>query len=601
MRLKLKSIIIPAGILGVCAVILLAVKISTDNRYKKQIPEAPDPQGMTAPVRSQVSGAIGETMHNPSSGNLGRLGMTFHSSSFYDKAATCYKLAIQRNHKRWVWNYYLGYLDKEMGDNAGVVSNFSEVVRKTPANYMAWFYIAEGYQALGQNDKASDVYRKIISEAGEIPASGNQLRKDFFPLRTYARFQMATIMLNSGRLNSADSTLKILLKDQPSFGQAYRLLGSICSRNGDQAGSKKYLERAGDLMIYTPPVDTIIDILARNSRSEVYLLKQIDDAEKGGYSHFAAELVSNALKDIPDNKYVISKALKIFLVMNLNRLALPLVDRHLEYFSSDVSELKMVADLCMKKGLNKEAVKYYLQVSKLQPEDASVHMSVALCLGKDNAVKQAIDSVNLLIRRYPDNMKVLTDGAFVMLMLGEKSQAESVLSGLSRRFPADPKVKQLSGILLQQKGKEDEALKLFEDSFKSDPKDLSTARYLTEILLKQKRWGEAISCFRTALGYNPNDPNLQESLGSLLILCPDVNLRNLTDGREYSERAFINKSGSPSTMVSAGISLAQANAEFGDKESAVKVMRITLDQARSQNAPQELLSDLQKRLESYSR
>ena len=41
------------------------------------------------------------------------LGMVFHSGSFYDKAAQCYKLTIKRDKSAWIWDYYLGYLSKE--------------------------------------------------------------------------------------------------------------------------------------------------------------------------------------------------------------------------------------------------------------------------------------------------------------------------------------------------------------------------------------------------------------------------------------------------------------------------------------------------------
>ncbi len=589
----------------ICASVILIVAIGlvfrsvTNNSYRSRLPAPPDLNLLNASLRNQISMAYETAKRNPSSGNIGRLGMVYHSSAVYDKAAKCYQLAISRNSRRWVWNYYLGYLDKEMGDNSGVISNFAAVVRKNPKDYIAWFYIAEGNQALGKNNEAEAIYRKVIAEAGEISGSENSFRRDFFPIRAYARFQLATIYLNTRKLVSADSTIRVLLKDQPSFGQAYRLLGSVYNLQGDQESSKKCLLRAGDLMIYTPPVDTIVDILAQNSRSDIYLLKQIDDAEKGGYSHFAAALVNNALKDIPDNKFVISKAIKIFLVMDLNGLADPLFDRHLEYFGSDISELKMVADLCMKKGLNKQAVKYYLQAARLQPEDISVHLSVALCLGKDGAVNQAGDSVGMVVKKHCDNLKIMTDCAYVLLMLGEKDKADVILSDLAGRYHSDPKVQQLTGILKQQNGKEDEALKLFESSFKGDPKDLSTARYLNDILMKRNKWNEAITCIRTALEFSPNDPNLQESLGSLLVFCPDEKLRNISEGWEYSERAFINKSSTRSTMVSAGMSLAQASYQQGDRDEAVKVMKIAIDLAGKQNAPGDFIQDLQKRLESY--
>jgi tetratricopeptide (TPR) repeat protein len=596
---KYKSLLYAGLVIILSAVIFFVLKSLSDSRYKKQLPVISDLQSLSLPVRTQVTEAFEIAMKSPTSRNMGRLGMTFHSSAIYDKAAVCYKLAGSRNSGKWVWNYYLGYLDKEMGDNAGVIENFSRVVSKKPENYLAWFYIAEGHQALGENDKAEELYKKIISEAPASPAGSAYSRKDYYSLRAYARFQLASIYLSSRKLDQAETTLKDLLRDQPSFGQAYRLLGSVYNMKGDQTAGSRNIVRAADMMIYTPPVDTMVDMLARNSRSEIYLLKQIDDAEKGGYSHFAAELVSNALQDIPDNKFVISKAIKIYLVMDLDKLAMPYFDRHLEYFKSDLSEIKMVADLCMKKSLFKQAERYYLQAAAIDPGDVNTHMSLALCIGNEGAKQAAADSINMLIKKYPDNLKVLTDGAYVMLMLGQKEKASSMLASLISHHPSDPKVLQLSGILLQQEGKEDKALEMFEASFKGNSQDLSTTRYLSELLMKNKMWEKALITFRKALESSPNDPNLQESLGSLLVFCPDEKLRNLSEGREYSERAFINKSSSASTMISAGMSLAQASSLLGDRKYACSIMAMTVEMAQKANAPSDFIQDLQRRLEQY--
>jgi tetratricopeptide (TPR) repeat protein len=592
--------LITGSALLLAAAVLFFVTGSINNsKYRKQLPEPSLSGNMAVPLREQISEAYSRARQKPTSGNIGRLGMVYHSSADYDRAASCYKLAVKRSRSNWVWNYYLGYLSKEMGDNAAVIENFRRVAGKNPDDYLAWFYIAEGYQSLGQNDKAEEIYQKLMREAQPVQGNSSSSRKDFFPVSAYARFQLATIYVNTGKDDLAERTLRDLLTEQPSFGQAYRLLGSIYNRKGDQVAGKKYTARAGDLLIYTPPVDTIVDILARNSKSPVYLLKQIDDAERGGYTRFAAELVSNALNDIPGDKYILSKAVKIYLVMDLEKLAKPLFDKHLESFSSDISELKMVADLCMKKGLYREAVRYYDQAARLQPEDTGVHLSMALCLGNEGAKKEALDSVSLMLRRFPDNLKVLTDGAYVMLMLGEKEKASEILDRLEKKYTPDARVLQLKGILQQQDGKEDQALELFEASFRANPADLATTRYLCDILLKRQQWEKAVNCFRTSIGFNPNDPNLQESLGSLLVFCPDEKLRNISEGLEYSERAFVNKSSSASTMVSAGMSLSRAKFLTGDKKGALETMNTTIQMAEKSDAPQDFVQSLRKQLEEY--
>ncbi|MBK7710857.1 MAG: hypothetical protein IPJ37_07865 [Bacteroidales bacterium] len=123
MNKLLKNILFAFAGIAVLVIIALGVKAIADNKYRKQLPSISDLQNLSAPLQEQIAGAWNTADKNPTARNLGRLGMVFHSSTFYDKAAICYRLAIKKNTSKRVWNYYLGYLDKEMGDNAGVIEN----------------------------------------------------------------------------------------------------------------------------------------------------------------------------------------------------------------------------------------------------------------------------------------------------------------------------------------------------------------------------------------------------------------------------------------------------------------------------------------------
>lgn len=141
---------------------------------------------------------------------------------------------------------------------------------------------------------------------------------------------------------------------------------------------------------------------------------------------------------------------------------------------------------------------------------------------------------------------------------------------------------------------------MFESSFRGNPKDLSSTRYLCDLLIQKEMWEKAISCLRIALDNNPNDPYLQESLGSLLIFCKDEKLRKISEGREFSERAFINKYSLTPTIISAGISLSEAYILSGDKKSAISTMNATIEAAKRDKAPVDLIQKLEKKLKEYS-
>ena len=597
----MKSILYITAVISTLGILLLAGKNITDNKYRKQLPVPPDPETISVPLQKQISSNLNKARHNPTAGNLGRLGLVYHSATFYDKAARCYELAIEKNSRKWIWNYYLGYLDKEMGDNDGVIKNFSAVVKRNPKNNMAWYYIGEGFQSKGTNDEAKTIYNKIISRDDVTAPFSNSSRKDNFPLRIYAMFQLANIYQNSMQLDLAEKTLKEIIHDQPSFGQAYRLLGNIYSMKSDDIISKKYIIRAGDLRIYTPPVDTLADILTQISRSDVYLLKQVDDADKGGYPNFALELITTGIVNIPENRFVISKALMLYLRRGLDKLALPLFDRHLKYFSDDINEIRTVADLCMQRGLYAQALKYYSQASKLLPEDIDLQLSIIICLGNEGMKQEAVESITSLIEKNRSNLKVYIYRVYLMILIQDKEKALSYLAELQKRFPYDPKVLQLSGQAAEQDGNYVKALDLYELSFKGNPEDWTTARGMGDLLMKQEMWERSIKHYRKTLEYFPNEPYALERLGTLLVMCPDTNLRNIEEGREYSERAFLNKSSQPMTVISAGRCLSESYAALGDKGNAYKYLSITIRTARNENVPQDILENLENDLKSYNK
>ena len=91
----------------------------------------------------------------------------------------------------------------------------------------------------------------------------------------------------------------------------------------------------------------MIDNIALISRSDIYLLKQIDDAIRSNNFKWALKLIEHALKYIPDNKYLISKAVFGYFSMGMDKMALPYLDQHLKYFSDDFNELMDLADMLL--------------------------------------------------------------------------------------------------------------------------------------------------------------------------------------------------------------------------------------------------------------
>ncbi len=577
--------------------ILVAAAVSANlmskASWRSLIPSPSSMQLQTDQIREQLSSAYKKALRRPNAENIGKLGMAYHSDEFYKEAETCYKLAIKRDRKEWEWNYYLGFLDLEIGDTPSAIENFRNVTAKKPDIFQAWYYEGGGYQKTGNRDSAGLAFRNIIDRMDKNLVVRTPTRYDYFPLVTYSMYQLARIYFEDDKTDAAEKMLLNVVDYQRAFGPAYRLLGNIYSSKGDSVMSKRYLVRANDLAGNQAPVDTLVDKLSLMSRSGQYILKRVDEAEKDVFPEYALELVNHGLSCISGDNYLISKAIRLFLVRNSGNRALPYLDQHLAFFRKDYNELKSVADLLYEKGFFPEAMKYYSKIIGLNPEDFNARSCMAICLAKSGRKKEALSMVHDLIEKNERNPEAISDGATLLLNLGKTDEARSALLTLRRLSPSFPKGNQLAGIIAEREGHASDALKYYESAFNSDPKDLTTVRLLGNLLVRQKMWEKAIAHFRKSLEYHPNDPFLLERLGTLLATCPEAKLRDIHEGRDFCERAFIHNTSQSATLISAGRSLAIAYQELGDRQNASNILKMTINLAKSQNFPPAYVSELE--------
>ena len=559
-----------------------------------KIPELPESYSQSLAVKDQISEALAIAHKRPSAENIGMLGMVYHASAFYELASRCYNLAIAREQSEWIWNYYLGFLNMEMGNSDAVIENFKRVIELNPEVHHANYYLGEQNKNLRNYELAESLFKRAIVTPDTKSVSFDASRYDYFPLGTYAMFQLARLYMDTDRMELAEKTLKELIQSQRSFGPAYRILGNIYREKGDLKQSELFQVRANDLLVFSPPVDTLVDRLVLLSRSELYLLKKIDEAERSIYPEWAMKLTNHAINYIPDNKYLLSKAIRISLMLDLDEQAAGLADSHIGLFMDNITEMNNMGLLFFQKRMYPQSMKYLTRALEINPQDAEMWYCMAICYWSLGDQQKAQSILNDLLLKHKDNPDVLIELTNILFDLGEFEKANSQLSRLKQLSPENSKVLRMSGLVAQNNGDVQQAINFYESSFRNDPKDLATLRLLGNLLIQELSWDAYIKYFRTALEYHPNDPYLLERLGSMLITCPDPDLRNASEGRYYSERAFIHTTSRSMTLVSAGRSLALAHATLGDKQDASKVIQMTLNVARRENASPSYLKDLEE-------
>ena len=593
MNKKRKTILsLGFGITGLMIVIFLYITLS-NIQYRKRIPELNDTQFLSAALKAQIQEAFKSAYRLPSAKNLGELGLVYHSSAHYNEASSCYQLAIKRSKSDWKWNYYIGYLNMELGMPDLVVENFKRVLEINEEADLARYYLGEAYRNLKQYDLAEDAFSKITANP-KIHSTSAFSREDNFPLDIYAMFQLSKIYFDRGQPEQAENTLITLLQQNDVYGPAFRLLGNIYKMKGEISQGEEYIIRANDLYLYTPPVDTLIDKISLISRSELYLMKKIDEAVFHGYSDWAFELVEHGLKYIPENKTMLSKAIKVYVGKNMKQKAAGLTERHLNFFLENYDELVTTGNLFFQINMYEVAAEYWTAALSLKSEDADVYKNLAMCFWKMEDPRRAEEVLIKAAEAYRDNPENLAEIILVFLQFEMYDKANRYLKKFNAESASTPKIQKLHGKVAEKNGDLNRAIAMYESSFRGNPRDKETIHFIGDLLVYKKNWRKYIDFYKEVLVYNPNDPEYLEKMSTIYLSCPDKSLRDLDQCIKYSIRAFSHKNSTTEILLTTGKNLALALAGKGDKENATKTMKKTIHISQITHAPENVKQELEQ-------
>lgn len=583
-------LLIGGGVIGLTILFFLVTYIR-NTQYRNQIPDIPESANNSMVVQEQLNEAYEKAYRKPSAQNLGELGMAFHSSANYTHAAQSYQLAIKKDKKEWKWNYYLGYLHKELGESGKVIEYFNRVVELNPDAYLAWYYLGEANRNIRKMDLAEKAYSRILNthrKEGENKTTTSNHQS----LNIYGLFQLSKIYEETDRLDLAEETIRKLLIENDLYGPAYRVLGSIYRKKGDDISGNEYNIRANDLLPFSPPVDSLIDKLALMSRSELYLLKKID--EKAITSNFGSALllVNHGMKYLPDNRYFLSKAIGVFLASNMNNEAIKLVDKHKSYFMNDYPELSLTGNHFYQKGLYSEAIKYWERAVELESGYIDILKKLALSYWRIGERAKTEEILTEAAEKNRDNPEFLADIVFAFLQFRYIDKANEYHAKLHQLPQNNPKIQKINGKAAEYRGNFKEAISYYEASFKSNPQDEETIHYLGELLLYEEMWEKYIEFLKDAIKHNPNSPELLDKVSAVLINCPDNSLRNYDEGIKYSIRAFTNTNSPFNVVLSSGKNLAFALLTKGDKQNALNIIQKTINLSQSVETPENVKQEL---------
>jgi len=596
-----KTILLSISSIAAIAIIYFSVSYFQKEGIRSELPTLPDLSSYPEPLSTQLKSAHNNARKTPNASSLGNLGKVYYASNYYEEAIRCFTLAADLDSTQWQWNYYLGSVLTELGESDKALKNMQKVTAAAPNVHLAWYRQAEICQQLGMNEEAY----KILEKIENLDLSKTQVktarRSTYFPLQILAKLLEARALLNDKQTKKAEDELLLLTKKYKTFGPAFKLLSILYAQQGDTELANKYADRSGDLVTYVSPVDTLMDQLALLSRSEDYLLKQVDNAIRGSDPRWTSELLKNALENLPGNKFILSKTIKQYMRMGVGKYALPYLDEHFSYFKDTYQELLETGTEIANAGFAKDAARYLLRAKDLPGQSPEKTATLAgLIYEKAHLKKEGLDLMQSVSTEAPTDELVLKDAIFLYLEAGETIKAQQLMSTLRKLSPANTNLLIFEGILAAQNGKKEQTAVYYQKAFDKDPANRFLINQLGRIYLESKQWTKLINLYRKALQATPNDSEFQMQLGMLLVTCPDNTLHKIDEGTEYSERAFYNSIFTPEIKISAGRTLAWANYQLGDKNLAKYYIDETIRLALKSNAAPSYIQNLQSLSEQIS-
>lgn len=576
-------------------VILLTVLVFLNfprSSSGKMLPSTPEKAGLSIPLRHQIYSTIRKAKRNASSGNIGNLALVYFSAGYSDKAMDCFRISANIDTAGWLWNYYLGYMNARNGQSEQALANFMKVAEKSPENTLALFYMGEALQNLGRTDEAISILRKVEHSPYSVK---DTLREKSYPLSVYAEFSLARIYSNIDKRDSAEVILARLLDRDDTFGPAYRLMGNIYSENGDSASSKEFKIRANDFIGYEPPADELIDRIALISRSETYLLKEIDDAVSSLNFKWELKLFDQALKYCAESKFIISKVVIGYLYLGIGEKSLPYLEKHIAWFSDEFNELLHIATLLFDQGFRDYAMKYLDRAEEQSPgEPRLVHW-----LEERGMYEKAINLLNRQLQDHPGDLTVLSNAVSLYVKMGLPNNAEEYLRLMEVKNPESASTRIASARIAEAEKRIDDAIIDYTQALASEDKDLSTIVRLASLYARRKDWNNEIKNLKLGLETFPNEPILLQTLGNILISCPDQKYLSLNEGIKYTIRAFTSYRSFVVTKVSAGKDLIRAYGIIGDMKKANEYLNRTIQLIRKNRMSEDNIAYLENLASQY--
>ena len=326
-----------------------------------------------------------------------------------------------------------------------------------------------------------------------MPQKGLDVLKPHFAQQEDSPHFLHDIALCQGAVGLGDEAVAALRKAlsiDPTFAPAWDGLGHQLAVAGDEKGSSDAFRRHFELTTQHPEL--------------VEASKLLREGKQGK----AEALVRDLLKQHP----------------------------------TDVTAIKMLADIGIKMGQRTEARDLLERCLELAPSFHAARHAYAMTLMRQQEPEAAIDEVEILMSQEPDNPNFLTLKAAILNKIGDQAGALEIYEKVLKNYPNQARAQMTYGHTLHAVGRLDESIDAYKTCIRLSP-EVGEA-YWSLANLKTFRFSdEDIDAMRAQVTTEGGDPDDQSHLAFSLG-------KALEDRKQYEEAFDFYKRGNAIRRIS---------------------------------------------------
>ncbi len=437
---------------------------------------------------------------------VGALGMAYHADLFYQEALAAYAEATRLEPSNWRWTYYSALVHLERGDAALASNALRDVVQARPQFGLAWWRAGESAFKQAKFDEAEAAYKQAASQPPQV-----QEEAEFVPLATVGQ---ARIALNKGDAKSAIAILEKLAGDWPRLGAIHRVLADAYRAIGRPEDAERRAARAATLRAYTAPRDPLIEALADQSHSSVFLLRHAASLDLRQSAARREQLVRRAVEVDRDNPDVLSELASLLQQLGRPADAVPYLTQHLGMVPGDQQSLIQLGKCYTDLGRLDEAERS-LREALAAGDDAVGYYNLGLVLERGDRLQEAEASYRRAVSLGPGLASARNNLGLLLARSERLSEAESHLRESIRLDPGSPDAYSNLSVVLLQLGKIQDAEQLLRTAIDVDPAHADAHANLGVIRARVGDLESARAHLAEALRINPRHENARRNMDAI--------------------------------------------------------------------------------------